>query len=77
MIRPMSLALILSAASLLGCGQGVGDRCQQNSDCQDELICAIPPDKTPQIGGVCQSTIGVDLATGYDFAAPADLARHD
>lgn len=31
---------MVALLSLAGCGQGVGERCQVNSDCADGLVCA-------------------------------------
>jgi hypothetical protein len=73
-----------------GCKQGIGDRCQTNSDCDDSqsLICVLPAGATPQSGGTCQPpNAGLDGSVGADFAmstpadmsgvAPADLATAD
>jgi hypothetical protein len=59
---------------LVGCGQGIGDRCQLDSDCDPGLVCVLPatwkcPDNFPKcsahlIGGSCQKS-GPDL--GGDF----------
>jgi hypothetical protein len=71
-------ALVSSLVGMLGglpgCKQGVGDRCQVNSDCEDGLICVLPVGGTPQSGGVCETTGGVDMSSGADFAAPVDLS---
>ena len=45
------LAPLLLAA---GCKQGVGERCQVQSDCDDGLLCMLPVGATPQAGGTCQ-----------------------
>lgn len=58
------LVLVMS-----GCKQGVGDRCQVNSDCEDDLICVLPVGGTPQSGGVCEATGGIDMASTADFAS--------
>ena len=55
------LAPIFLAA---GCKQGVGERCQVQSDCQDGLLCVLLAGATPQSGGVCQLT-----ATEVDMTA--------
>ncbi len=70
-------SLVVVLGGLAGCKQGVGDRCQVNSDCEDDLICVLPVGGTPQSGGVCETTGGADMATGADFSAPIDAARQD
>jgi hypothetical protein len=70
-------SLVVILGGLAGCKQGVGDRCQVNSDCEDDLICVLPVGGTPQSGGVCETTGGVDMTTGADFAAPLDFAKQD
>jgi hypothetical protein len=59
------LAPLLLAA---GCKQGVGDRCQVQSDCDDGLLCVLNAGATPQAGGTCQMPGG-----GADLSTPADL----
>ena len=71
---------LLVLLSLSGCKQGVGDRCQVNSDCADGLTCVLPPNGSPQTGGVCTPPGGVedlamptgDMATGSTDGAPTD-----
>jgi hypothetical protein len=70
-------SLVLALSALSGCKQGVGDRCQVNSDCEDDLICVLPVGGTPQSGGVCETTGGLDMFSGADFAAPIDMASSD
>jgi hypothetical protein len=70
-------SLVVMLGCLAGCKQGVGDRCQVNSDCEDDLICVLPVGGTPQSGGVCETTGGVDMTSGADFAAPVDAAAQD
>jgi hypothetical protein len=84
MDRPMirfafvaSFVGLIALVGLAGCKQGVGDRCQVNSDCEDDLICVLPVGGTPQSGGRCESTGGVDMTAANDFAAPADLSGAD
>lgn len=78
MIRHALLAFALaSVCALAGCKQGVGDRCQVNSDCDDDLICVLPVGGTPQSGGVCAGSGGTDMASGADFSALADLSTTD
>ena len=69
----LGVGLVLAS----GCGQSVGERCQQDSDCQSDLRCAIPPESGARIGGVCVGVNAVDLAVSFDFAAAADLSSHD
>lgn len=75
---PLVALALGSLLSLGGCGQGLGERCQLDSDCQDDLRCSIPPENGgPVIGGVCVGINAVDLAINYDFAPAPDLATHD
>jgi hypothetical protein len=81
-------ALLAPLVLVAGCKQGLGDRCQVQSDCDDGLLCVLPAGATPQAGGVCQSTTGTgadlsvtpstDMAgTTGDMAGqpPADMAQ--
>ena len=68
-------ALLLLAAplglGLSGCKQGINDRCQVQSDCDDGLICVLPAGATPQAGGSCQQPGGgVDMSTPSDILPP-------
>ncbi len=86
----LTTAIVLTAPLVFvaGCKQGVGDRCQVQSDCDDGLICVLPAGGTPQAGGTCQapsSGAPADLG-GADLTAPpgsdlsgtaADLATTD
>ena len=58
-------ALLAPLCLATGCKQGVGDRCQVQSDCDDGLLCVLPAGGTPQAGGVCQMQGGAstDMAT--------------
>lgn len=68
--RVIALAAVLGAA---GCKQGVGERCQVDSDCEDNLICVLPAGGTAQAGGTCQPRGGADAAIpGDDQSVPAD-----
>ena len=71
MTRLPRLALLFALAAPLslaaGCQQGVGDRCQVQSDCQDGLICVLQAGATPQSGGTCEQP----TSTGADIAMPA------
>lgn len=70
-------ALLAPLCLVAGCKQGVGDRCQVQSDCQDGLLCVLPAGGTPQAGGTCQqpNTTGPDMtaSTGADMASSADM----
>jgi hypothetical protein len=57
----------------------VGDRCQVNSDCQDDLLCVIPAGVSLAVGGTCQKPAAVadDLGIPPDLAAPPDLLVRD
>ncbi len=49
--------MIVACAGLItvsGCKQGIGDRCQVESDCDDGLDCILPPGGAIQSGGICQ-----------------------
>jgi hypothetical protein len=71
--RLAAVVVVLSPLALAGCKQGVGDRCQVESDCDDGLICVLPAGGTPQSGGTCQpSNIGQD-ASITDFSVVPDL----
>jgi len=68
-----SLSLLL----LSGCKQGVGERCQVQSDCADGLLCVLPAGGTPQSGGSCQmSGAVVDMSSTGDMAVP-DMSMPD
>lgn len=59
------LAIVLAAALLAGCKQGVNEVCQVDSDCEEGLVCN-------RVQGTCQegSAGGVDAAP-VDAATPA------
>jgi hypothetical protein len=64
------VALLAPLCLAAGCLQGVGERCQVQSDCDDGLLCVLSAGATPQAGGTCQMPgTGADLST----TAPADL----
>jgi len=85
LLRLTALSALLAPLCLAaGCQQGVGDRCQVQSDCQDNLLCVLPAGGTPQAGGTCQApgtgigdmtaTVGADLASHGDIGpSPNDL----
>ncbi len=57
-LRTLFVPLLLGAAALAaGCGQGVGDRCQIDTDCDDGLVCSLA-DMT------CQSPVTASLDGG-------------
>jgi hypothetical protein len=76
-------ALLAPLCLAAGCQQGVGDRCQVQSDCQDGLLCVLPAGGTPQAGGTCQApgtggsdmtvTFGADLAAQDMVTLPGDM----
>jgi hypothetical protein len=82
MNRPLGLvaaaALGASLSLLPGCKQGVGDRCQTNSDCDDSqnLICVIQSGGSQQSGGTCQPPgAGLDGSINVDLSSSVpDLA---
>jgi len=58
----LTLFMLLSSAFLaVGCTQGVGDRCVQNSDCPSGSMCSM--NGNPQ-GGVCQRINGATTGSG-------------
>jgi hypothetical protein len=60
MRRAWYIALFL-VASLAGCKQGEGDRCQLDSDCEDGLRCCYDPARITK-GGVCRAEGQCDLS---------------
>jgi hypothetical protein len=76
----IAVGLVAAPLALAGCKQGVGDRCQVQSDCDDGLICSLPPGATPQVGGMCVEasqdfgpTVTEDLSTPQDMSPATDL----
>jgi hypothetical protein len=72
-------ALLASLGLVAGCLQGVGQRCQVQSDCEDGLLCILPAGASPQAGGTCQSTntaiADLSVATTVDMTGVStDLA---
>jgi hypothetical protein len=70
----LTLVIALTAPLLLasGCKQGIGDRCQVQSDCDDGLLCSLPNSGSVQSGGTCQApTSG---ATDMAVLPGADLS---
>ena len=73
------LAPLATSVGIAGCKQGVNDRCQVDSDCDDTLKCILPPGSTPQAGGQCMPTLDGGI-TVSDLSAPpvvSDLSQHD
>ena len=64
------VALLAPLCLVAGCKQGVGDRCQVQSDCDDGLLCVLQAGATPQAGGTCQAQGG----SGADMAVSTDMA---
>jgi hypothetical protein len=61
---------------VVGCKQGLGERCNVTSDCDDGLTCFLPNGGNPQTGGTCLPPGGLDF--GVDFAVPTgDLSSVD
>ncbi len=54
---------------LSSCKQGVGDRCQLDSDCENELVCCVSQEKRAA-GGKCYEPDRCDLAPAD--SGPAD-----
>lgn len=79
----VGLAMLALFAMTMSCGQGVGQRCQLNRDCQQGLMCVIPGNVTPQVGGVCEpNSTNADMNAYFDFSyvdllPPPDLAAPD
>jgi hypothetical protein len=75
-LRRLVLMLVVFPPLALasGCAQGVGERCQVQSDCAAGLLCVLPAGGTPQAGGTCQG--GTDAGIS-DMAVPLDLRKGD
>jgi hypothetical protein len=58
-IRSHSLAVLLAVGSLalVGCKQGIGDRCEQNTDCASG-ICGDGADMASAQGKKCATVVG-------------------
>lgn len=77
MLRQLSLLgfALLVAVSAIACKQGVGERCQVQSDCDNGLLCVLPLSGNAQVGGTCEQPGGNDAGTDFsanDQAAPVD-----
>ncbi len=82
MTTTRTLLLLLGLAVAAGCKDGLGDRCQVSSDCDDGLVCVLPVGGTPQSGGVCETAEGPDMMAGElgplaDLATPPDQSPVD
>ena len=68
---------LLLAATLLtfaGCKQGINDRCQVDSDCQDGLLCFYTGNSpNPSVGGQCEPS----TFQGFDGSAGDGPTQHD
>jgi hypothetical protein len=73
-LRALGLALGLSAFAFAGCKQGVGDRCQVDTDCDDTLVCVIPSGASLAQGGSCQP-VGTTTDGGSDGATSPDAGE--
>jgi len=75
--RLAMLGLLSAPLSLGACRQGVGERCQVTSDCDDGLLCVLPAGGTPQSGGTCSTSGGSSDMTATDvdmtMAEPPDM----
>lgn len=56
-LQTIKVAVVLALA-LAACEQGVGERCQVQSDCEDGLVCNKATNQ-------CQNQTEVDAGTGY------------
>jgi hypothetical protein len=68
---------VLTLVILSACRQGIGDRCQLDTDCADGLVCALIHQDDRITGGTCAGTGGPDAAAGLDFSPPLDLSLRD
>jgi hypothetical protein len=63
------VALLAPLSFAAGCKQGVNERCQVQSDCDDGLLCVLAAGATPQAGGTCLPP----GATGADMTVMGDM----
>ena len=64
------LVLFISTLALAGCKQGLGERCQIDTDCKAPLICV-------SATNTCQTGTGGTLDANIPEDAPADSAPLD
>ncbi len=70
MIRKALLVVATIALGAAGCKQGLGQRCQVQSDCADNLVCN---EGTQQ----CSTGTGTGLDAGLPIDAPIDAKPID
>jgi hypothetical protein len=69
---------LLGLLFLSSCKQGLGERCQVDSDCESDLYCELAGN-TLVMGGSCRSRTAptvIDMAQAPDLAMP-DLSMPD
>ena len=73
------VAAPLAASSLwmAGCKQGVGERCQVQTDCDDNALCVLPAGGTPLTGGTCQPIGAADMSVDMSSPPSIDLSALD
>lgn len=75
-MRSPILVLCALLCALTACSQSEGDSCQQDSDCDDGLVCTI--DDRTVVRGVCQDPDDVEEPPAADTdAAPPVLTDPD
>jgi hypothetical protein len=78
-IPSLVAGLVTLALSGLACKQGLGDRCEQNSDCGSGLVCDRNGQATTAEGGRCVSSSAPppDSGTEEDTAVSIDADLSD
>lgn len=73
-LRTASLlaGLVTLALSSIGCKQGVGNRCEQNSDCSDGLLCDYAGMTTAEAGKCYDPNARMTDAATQDVATTND-----
>ena len=76
-LRQIALVAVTVVPLLASCKQGIGDRCQVISDCDDGLICVYLAGGMFRTGGTCQPAGGApsDMSLG-DAASDAGSDAH-
>lgn len=79
-LRRFALCLLLASPILAGCKQGLGERCQVDSDCDEgqNLKCVLPQGGSAAEGGLCQqNTVAAPDMTvvTQDSAVAQDLSQ--